>query len=71
MADVLGLSLAPRSMYGNLFIKDSINIDDVKIYKNTTNVGLSGRLISTEDNSFGLIRDMLKETFLDKTQYEK
>jgi hypothetical protein len=71
LADVLGLSLAPRSMYGNLFIKDSISIDDVKIYKNTTNVGLSGRLISTEDNSFGLIRDMLKETFLDKTQYEK
>jgi hypothetical protein len=71
LAQVLDLSLAPRSVYGNLFIKDSINIDDVKIYKNTKSFDLKGSLISTEDNSFGLIKDSIKNIFSNKTQYEK
>lgn len=71
LAEVLDLSLAPRSMYGNLFIKDSFNIDDVKIYKNTKDINLSNNFVSTEDNSFNLIKDKLDQMFKEKTRYEK
>jgi hypothetical protein len=71
LAQVLGLSLAPRSLYGNLFINDGINIQDVKIYKHTKEFDLNNNFISTEDNSFNLIKDQLSRMFKEKTKYEK
>jgi hypothetical protein len=71
LAQILGLSLSPRSLYGNLFIEDGIDIQDVKIYKNTKEVNLNTNFISTEDNSFGLIKDQLGRIFKERTIYEK
>jgi hypothetical protein len=59
LAEVIDLSLAPRSMYGNIFLSDGIKIKDVKIYKRSTNIDLTKDFISTEDNSFTLIKDKL------------
>lgn len=71
LSQIVGLSLAPRSLYGNLFIKDGINIKDVKIYKDTKEIDLNNNFISTEDNSFSLIKDRLSRIFREKTKYEK
>lgn len=68
---VVDLSLAPRSMYGNIFINNGINIQDVKIYKRQKNIDLNGSIISTEDNSFSLISNQLKVLFPNKTFCEK
>jgi hypothetical protein len=71
LAKVLDLSLSPRSMYGNLFIRDSINCDDVKIYKDSIDINFNQSLMSTEDNSFSLIKNKLKELFPDASEFEK
>lgn len=68
---VVGLSLSPRSVYGNVFISDGIEIKDVKIYKDSKNINLNNLLISTEDNSFDLIEDTLKKMFPEKSIHEK
>ena len=49
---VVDLSLAPRSMYGNIFINNGINIQDVKIYKRQKNIDLNHQIaILTEANN--------------------
>lgn len=63
LSKVLDLSLAPRSMYGNLYSINPINIEDVKIYKNDINIDINKDFISTEDNSFKLIKDRIKLLF--------
>lgn len=70
LSEVIDLSLSFRSVYGNLFYNNSLNIDDVKIYKNTENISFDRDFISTEDNSFSLIMDDLKRMFPDPTKYE-
>lgn len=70
LAEVLDLSLAPRSMYGNLFISNGINSNDVKIYKHSKNIDLTRDFISTEDNSFSLIKDKLHELFSEPSRFE-
>lgn len=69
LAQVIDLSLAPRSMYGNIFVKDSINIEDVKIYKNSIDLFYND-FISTEDNSFKIIEKQLQTLFPNATKYE-
>jgi hypothetical protein len=70
LAEVLDLSLAPRSMYGNLFISNGVNANDVKIYKHSKNIDLTKDFISTEDNSFSLIKDKLHELFPEPSRFE-
>jgi hypothetical protein len=70
LMQVLDLSLSPRSLYGNLFINDGINIKDVKIYKHSKEIDLTANLISTEDNSFSLIKDKLGLLFPDQSIFE-
>lgn len=67
---IINLSLAPRSMYGNIYNIGGLNVKDVKIYKNTTNINFDS-FISTEDNSFKLIANELDLMFPNKTIYEK
>lgn len=71
LSQVIDLSLAPRSMYGNLFINDGIQIKDVKVYKGSNNINLKNDFISTEDNSFYLIKDSLQLLFPEASILEK
>lgn len=71
LVQVLDLSLSPRSLYGNLFINDGINIEDVKIYKDSKDIHLDNSLISTEDNSFNLIKNELDLLFPAPSIFEK
>lgn len=62
---------APRSTYGNMYGIGGINIEDVKVYSRTKDISLdSSSFISTEDNSFYLIKDKLKSMFPDQTIFE-
>ncbi len=70
LAQVIDLSLAPRSMYGNIFIKDGLNIEDVKVYKDSKDFRFDNDFISTEDNSFKLIKDKLEELFPNSSVFE-
>lgn len=70
LAQVIDLSLAPRSMYGNVFDIGGLDIQDVKVYKDTLNFDLSKEFISTEDNSFKLISHKLATLFPDKSPFE-
>lgn len=70
LVQVLDLSLSPRSVYGNLFINDGINIKDVKIYKDSKEINLNNSLISTEDSSFKLIKEELQNLFPQPSIYE-
>jgi hypothetical protein len=71
LAQVIDLSLAPRSMYGNVFIKDGLNIDDVKVYSYTKKIQLDGNFISTEDDSFLLIKDKIVDIFPNPSKFER
>ena len=63
---------APRSMYGNIYNVGGIKVNDVKIYKNKNNINIEeSYFISTEDNSFNLIKDKLELLFPNKTIFEK
>jgi hypothetical protein len=63
---------APRSTYGNMYTLGGINIKDVKIYHNSDIDDISElSFISTEDDSFNLIKDKLSIMFPDKTIFEK
>lgn len=68
---IVDLSLSPRSVYGNIFIHDGLEIKDVKIYKDSKNINMNSFLISTEDNSFNLIKYTLEKMFPEKSIYEK
>lgn len=70
-------SLAPRSMYGNLYNIGGQEIKDVKFYSTYNmldhSVSISNDMpfISTEDKSFDKVFDMLHGLFPEKTKYEK
>lgn len=62
---------APRSMYGNTYGIGGIKVKDVKIYKNNGRVNIEeSHFISTEDNSFQLIKDKLQEIFSEPSVFE-
>lgn len=74
--DFIDLSLAPRSMYGNMFSVGGNNIKDVKIY-NTKKMKFNSidsyqdlPFLSTEDESFKNILEFLKQMFPNKSMYE-
>ena len=58
-----------RSIYGNLYLKDSKEVEDVKVYcDNMTRH--SDKFLSTEDNSWPLIRPEVEALFPVKSPYE-
>lgn len=62
---------APRSTYGNMYNIGGINIKDVKVYNRTKDVSLDEQdFISTEDNSFYLIKGKLESMFPYQTIFE-
>lgn len=70
LKEVIDLSHAPRSMYGNMFSVGGEIIKDVKIYKNHDNIDLSWYFLSSEDNSFNKIKNIIMDKFKNKTVYE-
>lgn len=70
LKEVVQLNLAPRSMYGNVFSIGGTEIEDVKIYKYNNSIDHSFGVISTEDNSLHLVKDMLAKYFPDPSHYE-
>lgn len=59
-----------RSLYGNMFLKDSKKIKDVKIYKRYITEPGSDKFLSTADNSWPLVKPMLEKLFPTKSEYE-
>lgn len=72
LSEIVDMSYAPRSLYGNMFKVGGMQIKDVKIYRDTTNTKIFDDFISTEDNTFDIVyNNILKEKFKEKTKYEK
>lgn len=70
LSEVIDLSYAPRSMYGNIYRVGGEKITDIKIYKHTRNVYINGYFLSSEDNSFSKILGLLKNKFPDPNYLE-
>lgn len=58
-----------RSIYGNLYLKDSKEVEDVKVYYDNMTKH-SDKFLSTEDNSWPLIRPEVEALFPGKSPYE-
>lgn len=71
LKQIVNITLAPRSFYGNYFNVGGSKVSDVKVYKKNFQLDFSNSFISTEDNSFILVLDKLKEMFPDKSICEK
>lgn len=59
-----------RSVYGNLYLKESKQINDVKVLVDYFHPLGSDKFLSTEDNSFQRCRIYLNNLFPDKSPYE-
>ena len=59
-----------RTLYGNLFYKDSEVMEDVKVYKNTHFPIKSGKFLSCEDASWPMVRGYVEKLFPNKSRYE-
>lgn len=70
LSSVVSSSLAPRSMYGNIFSVGGEKIEDPKVYKHTREVNLDLKFLSTVDNSFNKVSEFLDSRFPNKTIYE-
>jgi hypothetical protein len=70
LSEVVELSSAPRSMYGNIFNLGGIKIKDVKVYRKDEAVEMNFYFISSEDDSFNKILAFLKEKFSQPSPYE-
>lgn len=59
-----------RSIYGNVYLKDSQKIRDVKVYRDFYTPLGSEKFLSTEDNSWPRVKKYLERLFPDKSPYE-
>lgn len=62
--------LHKRSLYGNMYLKDSKKIKDVKIYRDFFVPIGSDKFLSTEDISFPRVKNYLKKLFPNKSDFE-
>lgn len=70
LKQIVNMNMAPRSMYGNIYEIGGKEIEDVKIYKYNNAIDYSFGVISTEDNSLHLIKEMLIKEFPNPSLYE-
>jgi len=59
-----------RSVYGNLYLKNSQIINDVKVINNYDYELGTDKFLSTEDNSFNRVKPQLKYLFPNRSPYE-
>lgn len=62
--------LHKRSLYGNLYLKGSLQINDVKVLVDYFYPLGTDKFLSTEDNSFARCRPFLNDLFPEKSEYE-
>lgn len=62
--------LHKRSVYGNLYHKNSTYCEDVKFFANIYVPIHNDKFLSTEDNSFALVKPYLSNLFSSKSEYE-
>lgn len=62
-----------RSMYGNLYLKENIDLPDVKIFSITFAPHYEPMLLSTSDDSFriGRVGKYIRDRFKNKSKWEK
>lgn len=71
LSEIINLSKAPRSLYGNIFQVGGEEIKDVKVYKDTKEIDINKDFISCEDKSFEILKNLiLADKFKNKTKYE-
>lgn len=70
LSNIVDLSNAPRSMYGNIYNVGGEKIKDIKIYKHTEDIYINEYFLSSEDNSFNKIYNFLNSKFTEPTIYE-
>lgn len=70
LAQIINLSNAPRSMYGNIYGVGGEKITDIKIYKHTKSIYINGYFLSSEDNSFNKVSGLLQSKFKDPSSHE-
>ena len=63
--------LHKRSLYGNLYLKNSPAINDVKVLVDYFYPLGTDKFLSTEDNSFQRCKSFLNNLFPEKCEYEK
>lgn len=63
------LSVGKRSIYGNLFCKNSKQISDVKVLNKSREI-YTDKFLSCSDKGFALIKDFLAKKFKTKSIYE-
>lgn len=59
-----------RSIYGNIYLKNSQKIDDVKVYHNFYQPIRNDKFLSTEDMSWPRVKTYISKLFPTKSQYE-
>lgn len=62
--------LHQRTVYGNLYYKNSKTIQDVKVFRDFFYPLGSDKFLSSEDNSFPRVKTYLDSIFSEKSQYE-
>lgn len=70
LKNIVNISLAPRSFYGNIYSLGGQDISDVKIYARQKDFNKSSSFLSTTEESFELVKDILISKFTDKSIYE-
>ena len=58
-----------RSLYGNLYLRESTEIEDVKVYGNYVPPP-NDKFLSTEDNTWSQVKPQLEKLFPNKSIYE-
>lgn len=58
-----------RSVYGNLYLKDTQFIEDVKV-RTANDFKQDSKFISCSDSGFGIIKPILNKLFPNKSEYE-
>lgn len=59
-----------RSIYGNLFLKGSKVIKDVKVRHKTDHIPENGQFLSSADNTWEYVKPIIKGKFPQKSEYE-
>lgn len=59
-----------RSIYGNIYLKNSQKVEDVKVYHNFYHPIVSDKFLSTEDMSWPRVKTYISKLFPTKSKYE-
>lgn len=69
LKNIINITLAPRSIYGNVYEIGGTKIEDVKVYLRYQDV-TNNEFLSSQDNSFHLIKNKLEQLFPEPSIYE-